>query len=73
MVEVNPNLLGAMVQIIDVASSKGAFTGQDISAVGDVRKELVGILQPLQEAAQAANDGMTEVSGSELPGDQKPN
>jgi len=45
MAEVNVNLLSAMVQVIDVASSKGAFVGGDITAAGQIREQLVAIVR----------------------------
>ena len=53
MVQLNPNTVGAMIQIIDVAASKGVFSGVDITSVGQIRSELVEVLRPLQEEAAA--------------------
>ena len=58
-VELDVNLVNAMIQIIDVASSKGSFVGDDISAVGDVRKVLVQTVlanQPEQGEEEAPTE-----------------
>lgn len=44
-VTVNLNLIAAMVQIIDRSAQAGAFTGPDLTTVGQVRAEIVRILE----------------------------
>lgn len=49
MVEINPVIVNAMIQIIDVAASKGTFVGADITNVGRVREELVAAIKGYEE------------------------
>ena len=44
MVNVRPELLSAVVQIIDMSAAKGVFVGTDLTTVGTVRQELVDLL-----------------------------
>jgi len=52
MLEINANLVMSMVQIIDVAASKGIFAGKDLTTVGEVRRQLEEVLAPLNEQAE---------------------
>lgn len=49
--------LAAAVQIIDFAAGRGAFTGENLSKVGQVRDRLAEVVQaltpPAEEAASA--------------------
>ena len=53
VVEVPANVVGAMVQIIDLGGKAGAYQGVDITTVGQVREQLVALIQPLIDEAQA--------------------
>lgn len=48
-VTININLVGAMVQVIDRSATAGAFTGADLTTVGQIRAELVRILESNQQ------------------------
>jgi hypothetical protein len=56
MVNVRPEILSAVVQIIDMSAAKGVFVGNDLSTVGTVRQELVDLIKSasLQEKVPAA-------------------
>ena len=43
-VEINPGVLHACVQIIDLAAGKGVFVGGDLTAVGAIRAQLVEVV-----------------------------
>jgi hypothetical protein len=45
MVNVRPEMLSAVVQIIDMSAAKGVFVGNDLTTVGTVRQELVDLLK----------------------------
>ena len=49
-VTVNLNLVAAMVQIIDRSAQAGAFTGADLTTVGQIRAELVRVVEANQQA-----------------------
>ncbi|MCK9532202.1 MAG: hypothetical protein M0R77_16830 [Gammaproteobacteria bacterium] len=52
--------LAAAVQIIDFAAARGAFTGENITKVGQVRDriaEVVKAIAPAEEAAEATEEG----------------
>ena len=53
MLEINANLVMSMMQVIDVAASKGVFTGKDLTAVGEIRRQLEEVLAPVTEQAKA--------------------
>ena len=48
-VSLNVGIVGALVQVIDRASEKGTFTGQDITTVGQLRAQLVAKLQEVED------------------------
>lgn len=52
MLEINPKLVMTMVQIIDLAASKGIFAGKDLTTAGEVRRQLEEVLAPLNEQAE---------------------
>jgi len=63
--------LAAVVQIIDVASKRGAFEGPELESVGGVRNRLgafVDASQPAPEEEAAAEDADPE--GREQPEDE---
>lgn len=52
--------LAAAVQIIDFAAARGAFTGENMTKVGQVRDriaEVVKAIAPAEEAAEATAEG----------------
>ena len=49
-VTVNLNLVAAMVQIIDRSAQAGAFTGVDLTTVGQIRAQLVQVVETNQQA-----------------------
>jgi hypothetical protein len=58
MVQIEENILGACVQIIDLAAKNGTFSGNDLSTVGEVRNKLVEAIKPaIEEEVEAAVDG----------------
>ena len=48
------NLLTAIVQIIDLGSTRGAWKGDDLLPVGQVRAQVLGELQAITEAENAS-------------------
>ena len=54
----------AMVNLIDVASSRGAFRGQELSAVGELYQKITVFLQQVV-AAQEADEGATATETEE--------
>ena len=52
MLEINPNLVMSMMQVIDLSASKGVFTGKDLTAVGEIRRQLEEVLAPVTNAAK---------------------
>lgn len=57
--DVNIGDFRAMLQIIDVASQRGAFKGEELTSVGTVRDRLNAFVQyhtPQPEEAPAASD-----------------
>ena len=55
-IEMSPNMVAAIVQIIDLGSKAGAYQGADISVVGEVRQQLVEALQPYIEKSDQASE-----------------
>jgi hypothetical protein len=55
-VQVNLNLLTAMVDIIDLGSSKGIFVGNDMTVVGEIRGAIVRMVNEVQQAQQAQTE-----------------
>jgi hypothetical protein len=49
-VTVNLNLVSAMIQIIDRSAQAGAFTGVDLTTVGQIRAQLVQVVETNQQA-----------------------
>ena len=47
--ELSANELAAIVQIIDVASSRGAFRGEELEPVGRTRNKIAAIVQSMQQ------------------------
>ena len=64
--EVNIGDFGAILQIIDVASTRGAFKGAELSSVGAVRDRVAAFVDfytPTEEKAgeeDAANEATTD-------------
>lgn len=56
-----------VIQIIDVASTRGAFKGNELSAVGGVRDKIEAFIQ----AVKPTENHSQETSSSDTP-DQKP-
>ena len=54
----------AMVNLIDVASSRGAFRGQELSAVGELYQKITVFLQQVV-ASQEADEGATATETEE--------
>jgi len=53
MVEVRPEVVAAVLQVIDLAAKKGVFVGDDLTVVGQVRGELVNAVNASNEKAQS--------------------
>jgi hypothetical protein len=53
-IELQANVVVALVQIIDLGAKKGAFVGNDLSTVGEVRSMLVEKLQPFMQSEEEA-------------------
>ena len=60
-VQLGPNDIATMVQIIDLVSRRGGFEGPELEAVGGLRSRVVAFLQAAQEA-----QGQEDVQG-DLP------
>jgi len=64
--EVNIGDFGAILQVIDVASTRGAFKGAELSSVGEVRDRVAAFVDfytPKEEKAgeeDAANEATTD-------------
>ena len=57
MVNLRTEIVSALIQIIDLAASKGVFSGNDLTTVGTIRSELVQTLKenmPKEEKMPAA-------------------
>lgn len=54
--------LAAAVQIIDFAAARGAFTGENISKVGQVRDRLAEVVTALTPAEEAAGEAPAEAN-----------
>lgn len=52
--ELSVNDLTTIVQIIDVASSRGAFRGDELEPVGRTRNKIASIVQSMQQSAPEA-------------------
>lgn len=61
MVKVRPEVVGAVIQIIDESAKKGVFSGADLTTVGNIRQQLV----------EAINEAMPKPEAKEQP--QAPN
>lgn len=49
LVQISPQLLVSVVQIIDLCSSRGAIQGPELFPIGTLREELVNRLKEFQE------------------------
>jgi hypothetical protein len=67
MVELRPEVVAVMVQIIDKAASKGMFVGNEITTVGTVRAQLVEELEKIRPAESAPSD----VVKAKIPASEK--
>jgi hypothetical protein len=65
MVEVRPEIIGAVIQIIDLAASKGSFSGNDLSTVGAVRAELVDAVKEQKAFSHPAAETVEDKKQSE--------
>jgi len=63
--------LAAIINIIDVASKRGAFEGKDLSAVGQVRDRIQAFLVSHAEQAQESSE-ISEENLSSDPEDGNP-
>jgi hypothetical protein len=54
MVEINLNVVKGMVSIIDVCSKRGAFEGNELATVGQIRSEILAAAKDELEAEAAA-------------------
>ena len=57
--------LGLLAQIVDLASQRGAFRGNELTQVGAVYDKLSAFLAYVQEQQQAAEQESAEESGEE--------
>lgn len=54
--------LAAAVQIIDFAAARGAFTGENITKVGQVRDRIADVVKALTPAEEAAPEAEAEAN-----------
>lgn len=54
--------LAAAVQIIDFAASRGAFTGDNITKVGQVRDRIADVVKALTPAEEATDAAPAEAN-----------
>ena len=54
------NDLANLVQIIDVASTRGAWRGEELSGVGSIRDKIVNLLNSVQQQAEEGVDSAAE-------------
>jgi hypothetical protein len=59
-VPVSPELVANAIKCIDVAASRGAFKGEELSTVGSVRDALVGSIQHLLKKPEQAEQPQTD-------------
>ena len=59
-VELSLNDIGAVVQIIDVVTKRGAFEGQELEAVGVLRNRFAAFVQSKQPAQEEAAEPQIE-------------
>jgi len=59
------NDIGAAVQIIDLASARGAIRGEEMAAVGNVRQRLAAFLEYSEKQARAAAEKEAEAGEAE--------
>ena len=57
MVNVRPEVVAVMIQIIDKAASKGMFVGNEITTVGNIRGYLSEELQKIRPPEEGDADG----------------
>lgn len=50
------NDIAAVVQLIDVVTSRGAFRGEELSQVGGLRDKFAAFVAAAQEAAKTTED-----------------
>ena len=62
--------LAAVVQIIDVASKRGAFEGAELESVGGVRNRLGAFVDASQPAPEEAAAEEADPEGREQPEDE---
>jgi hypothetical protein len=54
------NEVQAMVQIIDMASARGAVRGEELAGIGQLRTKLVEVLQVAEEQNAKAREHMAQ-------------
>ena len=59
------NDLSVLANIIDLASSRGAFRGGELTQVGAAYEKLVGFVRGVQEQQQAAAAEQSKAKGAE--------
>lgn len=57
--------VAALLQIVDVAATRGAFRGEELTAVGAVRDKAAAFVDYIRQAAEAAK---AEAEQEELAG-----
>lgn len=57
---INVSDVAAMLQIIDTAAQRGAFRGEEMSAVGGVRDKAAAFIDFIRAAAEEAEGAATE-------------
>jgi hypothetical protein len=55
-INLDANVVVALVQIIDLGGKKGAYTGNDLSVVGNIRSLLVEELKPFMDTEEATSE-----------------
>ena len=57
--------LNLMVNIIDAGSQRGAWRGEELSTVGNLRTKLAAVVKAVTPAAETAEGGTQEVQDEE--------
>ena len=55
-VNLEANVVAALVQIIDLGAKKGSYSGSDLSTVGEVRAMLVEKLKPFMQNEEESEE-----------------
>ena len=56
--EITVNDIAAVVQVIDVVTARGAFRGEELTQVGNLRDKFAAFVRAAQEAAEAEQESV---------------